>query len=65
MVYFKLDIYIYNIYSHIDMYNSNRNTIQKKKETTQMIYEVTQYVWYALISYGGNDMTLNPRKDDI
>ena len=31
------------------MYNSNRNTIWKKKET--------QYVWYALMSYKDNDMT--------
>ena len=55
---------IYGIYSHIDMYNSNRNTIwNKKTETTQIIYDVTQYVWYALTSYSGNDMTLNPRKD--
>ena len=56
--------YIYNIYSHIDMYNSNRNTIwTKKKETTQIIYMVTQYVWNALISYSGNDMTMKPIKD--
>ena len=37
--------------------------MKKKEETTQINYEVTQYVWYALISYSGNDMTLNPRKD--
>ena len=31
--------------------------MKKKKETTQTIYMITQYVWYAFMSYKDNDMT--------